>query len=53
MVPVSGSRTMIAALRQAGGKPEYTELAKGGHGVWNPAFEDPKLYEWLFAQRRP
>lgn len=53
MVPVSGSRDMIAALRQAGGQPQYTELKKGGHGVWNPAFEDPKLYDWLFAQRRP
>jgi predicted peptidase len=52
-VPVSGSRDMIAALTTAGAKPQYTEIAKGGHGVWGPAFADPKLYEWLFAQRRP
>lgn len=53
MVPVSGSRDMIAALQQAGAKPQYNEIAKGGHGVWNPAFENQKLYDWLFAQHRP
>ncbi|MBN8525246.1 MAG: prolyl oligopeptidase family serine peptidase [Planctomycetes bacterium] len=52
-VPVAGSREMIAALRQTGAQPQYTEIAKGGHGVWNPALADAKLYDWLFAQRRP
>ncbi len=52
-VPVSGSRDMIAALTRAGATPQYSEIAKGGHGVWAPAFADPKLYAWLFAQRRP
>jgi predicted peptidase len=31
IVPVSGSRDMISALRQAGGSPVYTEYARGGH----------------------
>lgn len=53
MVPVSGSREMIEALTKAGGSPKYTEIPKGGHGVWNQAFNDPKLHEWLFAQRKP
>ena len=53
IVPVSGSRQMIEALTRAGARPSYNEIAKGGHGVWIPAFEEPKLYDWLFAQRRP
>ena len=52
MVPVSGSREMIAALTAAGAKPLYTEIPKGGHGVWNAAFGDTKLHDWLFAQHR-
>ena len=53
MVPVSGSRDMVTALTKAGGRPRYTEVPKGGHGVWVKAFADPDLYEWLFAQRKP
>jgi len=53
MVPVTGSREMIEALKKAGADPKYTEIPKGGHGVWNKAFDDPKLHEWLFAQRKP
>lgn len=52
-VPVSGSRSMIEALTKAGASPKYNEIPKGGHGVWNRAFADPKLMEWLFAQRKP
>lgn len=54
-VPVSGSRDMIAALKQAGVKPEpkYTELPGVGHGSWNDAYADAAMWEWMFAQRRP
>jgi predicted peptidase len=54
IVPVSGSRQMIAALRAAGASPNYTELAGGGHVIWNPIYADPSntLYPWLFSQRR-
>jgi predicted peptidase len=51
-VPVSGSRDMIAALKAAGAEPRYTEIAKGGHGVWVPALASAELHAWLFAQRR-
>ena len=55
VVPVEGSRLMIAAVRAAGGSPCYTEYAGEGHVVWNQAFAldgnlaNP-LYPWLFAQ---
>ena len=45
------TRNMIAAIKQAGGKPLYTEYAGVGHFSWGPAYSDPKLMEWMFAQR--
>ncbi len=53
-VPVTGSRDMIAALKQAGVKPEpkYTELPGVGHGSWNDAYNTAAMWDWMFAQRR-
>jgi predicted peptidase len=51
-VPVSASRQMVAALRKAGGTPVYTEYKGVDHGSWGPALQEPKLAEWLFAQKR-
>lgn len=51
-VPVSRSREMIAALKQAGGDPKYTEYPNVGHDSWLPAFKEPDLLKWLFAQQR-
>jgi hypothetical protein len=46
---------MIQALRDAGGNPKYTEIANGGHVIWDPIYQDAShtLYPWLFAQSRP
>ncbi len=51
-VPVAVSRGRDAALRRAGGHPIYTEYAGVDHNVWEWAFTEPALPEWLFAQRR-
>jgi len=51
-VPVRGSRKMIAALRDAGGSPRYTEVAGHGHDVWTVAYRDPAVVRWLLSQRR-
>ena len=58
IVPVSGSRDMIAAIRAAGGHPMYTEYLDVGHGSWVDAYSilgkpspTPGFYQWLFAQR--
>jgi predicted peptidase len=53
VVKPARSRTMIEALKKAGGQPRYTEYPNVGHDAWDPAYRDPKLYEWLFAQKRP
>jgi len=52
VVNVSGSRTMISALRIAGGNPIYTEYASGGHGIWTPAYNTPVLMDWVYSQSR-
>ena len=50
-VPVSESRTMINAVRAAGGNPIYTEYGLGGHGIWTTAYDTPILMDWVYAQR--
>ena len=52
LVNVSESRTMIAAIRNAGGHPKYTEYKGVGHNSWVQAFAEETLLSWMFAQRR-
>ena len=51
LVPVTGSRDLVAALRAAGSPVKYTET-QVGHDVWTRAYVDPALADWLFGQRR-
>jgi predicted peptidase len=51
-VPVSLSRGRIAARRKAGGRPLYTEYPGLGHEVYEWAFTEPALVNWVFSQRR-
>ncbi len=50
-IHVGRTRSMVEALRSAGGNPKYTELPGMSHNVWDTAFADPKLLPWLFAQK--
>jgi predicted peptidase len=52
VVPVEESRRMNGALQAAGGVVTYVELPGVGHNAWDPAFDDPELVAWLFAQAR-
>lgn len=49
VVPVVPKRETVAAIRDAGGDPLYTEVL-GGHGIWRPIYDDPlgELYDWVF-----
>jgi predicted peptidase len=51
-VSVNESRNMITAIRKAGGSPKYTEYRDVDHDVWNSAFLEPDLLDWVFAQRK-
>jgi predicted peptidase len=53
VVPVAASRTMVQALRKAGGKVRYTEYPTVGHNAWDKAFADRRAITWLLSQRRP
>ena len=52
VVPASASRTMVQALRKAGGRVRYTEYAGVGHNAWDKTFADPRALTWLLTQRR-
>ncbi len=51
-VPVDRSRTLVAAIKKAGGKVRYTEYADTGHIIWPSVVKETELLPWLFAQRR-
>lgn len=51
VIPVTQSRSMVAALRQAGGNVRYTEYPGAGHDVWDLAYADANMVHWLLAQR--
>jgi predicted peptidase len=50
-VPVQFSRTMVEAVRRAGGAPKYTEYAGVGHNSWEKAYATVELYTWLLQQK--
>jgi len=52
VVPVTGSREMVAALKAVGSPIKYTEYPEVGHNVWDHAFREESLSTWLFSQRR-
>jgi predicted peptidase len=52
IVPPDGSRKMIAAIKEAGGKPKYTEYPGVGHNSWDKAYGTDELYDWLLKQHK-
>lgn len=51
VVPVSESRSMIAALRKAGNAARYTEYPNGRHNVWNAVYADSGVVQWMLQQK--
>lgn len=52
-VPVTGSREMAAALKQAGSTVTYLEYEGDDHYIQRRLFEQPEIWmPWLFAQER-
>jgi predicted peptidase len=52
VIPPEFSRTMISAIKRAGGNPRYTEYKGVGHEIWERVFKEPELEDWLFAQHK-
>lgn len=53
VVTPEGSFAMARAIRACGGQPRLTIYPDLGHNSWDPAYDDPALYYWLLARRRP
>jgi predicted peptidase len=51
-VPHSLTVAAIEAMKKAGGSPKYTEYPGVGHDSWTRTYADPKVMEWLFAQKK-
>lgn len=53
IVPLAASTQMVAALKENGVKHvKFTVYPQAGHDSWTETYANPKLYEWLLAQRR-
>lgn len=53
VIPVSHTRAAIEAIREAGGKPIYTEYPSElgyNHGSWTPAYDTQQMVDWMFQQ---
>jgi predicted peptidase len=51
VVKTQRTRNMIQAMRDAGGRPKYSEYSGLGHNSWDKAYQEPELLSWMFAQR--
>jgi predicted peptidase len=52
-VPVTKSRELVKAIRDAGGEIEYTEYPDGSHAIWDKAYNNPEFWRWLLKQELP
>ena len=50
VVPVVESQRMFAAMKQASSDVHYTEYPGVGHLAWVKAYDEPKLFPWLFSK---
>ena len=53
IVPLAASESMVTAMQENGVKQvKFTLYPQAGHDSWTETYANPKLYEWLLAQRR-
>lgn len=52
IVPVSGSRELVAAVLGAGGRVRYREYPGAGHDTWTPTYGDFASIRWLLTRVR-
>jgi predicted peptidase len=50
IVPVTESQRMYQAMKQVGAEAHYIEYPGVGHACWNKAYDEPKLFPWLFSK---
>lgn len=52
-VPVKKSQDMVDAVRREHGDVQLTVYPDVEHNSWVPTYDNPKVYDWLLAHRRP
>jgi poly(3-hydroxybutyrate) depolymerase len=52
VVPVSGSRDMVAALKAEGSSVKYSEYPGVGHDAWTMTYANEEVVDWLFEQHQ-
>lgn len=50
IVPVTESQRMYAAMKATGADVHYTEYPGVNHASWDRAYDEPKLFPWLFSK---
>lgn len=50
--PVTDAQEMDKALHECGGNARLTIYPDAGHDAWTRTYANPKLFEWLLAQKR-
>lgn len=51
-VPSDLSKVMVNALTSVGAKPKYTLYPEVGHNSWDLAYNEEKLFPWLFKKKK-
>ena len=51
-VPITESITMLQGINKRGGKAQLKICYGCGHPVWNQAYSDDALIDWMMSQRR-
>ncbi|WP_295963564.1 prolyl oligopeptidase family serine peptidase [uncultured Xanthomonas sp.] len=45
-------RKIVRAFKNLDADVRYTEYPQGNHNAWDATYRDPKMWQWLFAQKR-
>jgi predicted peptidase len=51
LIGSGNSREMVKRINAAGGHARYTQFDAVGHECWNQVYGDPKVIDWMLAQR--
>ena len=52
VIPPEQSRTMVEAVRAAGGTARLTMLPDAGHDAWSSTYTKSDIYDWLLQHQR-
>lgn len=52
VIKTKRSRDMITAIKETGGKPQYTEYKGVAHDSWTQTYSDQNVLRWLFMQKK-